>query len=450
MKPLPHQIEGSRFLAARKFAALGDAPRVGKTGAAIMACDLVLARDVLVVTTASGRPVWRKGVQDWAAFGEAEIMLPKRQYLPDTRFVITGWPNISEAKLRRKLLARRWDVVVFDESHYAKNFEAKRTQAAYGIPSPSGLRTDYALAGVGQRLWNLSGTLMPNSPLDLFPMLLFGAPERLTAHPAKGWPDVTDETAFRDRYCEWRPKKIGHGSYARTVIVIIKGKNLPELRERISGLILRRTQEDVGILPPIYETLPLLVPEKARREADKVANVKAVLAAIDAGNTKDLDMHLGPLKRLTGTLKAKAVIDLVRDEFAGGLDKIVLAFWHREVAEILAEGLGKFGVTGIDGATLTNRREENVAAFKRPDGPRVFLAQIQAAGEAIDLSSAAELIFVEMSSVPKDGAQMALRITNHSQARRPRVRVGTVAGSIDEPIQEALLRKVQTINEVMK
>jgi SNF2 family DNA or RNA helicase len=124
-----------------------------------------------------------------------------------------------------------------------------------------------------------------------------------------------------------------------------------------------------------------------------------------------------------------------------------LAFWHRDVADILMEGLEKFGVTGIDGSTPTPAREANVADFQSGK-KRVFLAQIQAAGEAIDLSAAAEMIFVEMSSVPKDGAQMSLRVTNHGQKRQPRVRVATVAGSIDEPIQTALLRKMKTITEL--
>ena len=140
----------------------------------------------------------------------------------------------------------------------------------------------------------------------------------------------------------------------------------------------------------------------------------------------------------------------MKEEFENGLEKIVLAFWHREVADILIEGLQKYGVTGIDGSTSPKAREENVAAFNSASGPGVFLGQIQAAGEAIDLSVAAEMIFVEMSSVPKDGSQMALRITNHNQKQRPRVRVASIVGSIDEPIQNALLRKIKTINEVLK
>jgi SWI/SNF-related matrix-associated actin-dependent regulator 1 of chromatin subfamily A len=40
MEPFPHQVSGAQFLAARDTSALlGDEPRVGKTGAAILAAD---------------------------------------------------------------------------------------------------------------------------------------------------------------------------------------------------------------------------------------------------------------------------------------------------------------------------------------------------------------------------------------------------------------------------
>lgn len=430
MTPLPHQIAGARFLAARTFAVLADEPRVGKTGAAIMAADMALAENVLVVTTASGRPVWRRGFEDWQSFPRRiEVAAPKKLPSEHAQAVIVGWPTVANPHLHHALRKRRWDAIILDESHYAKNFGAKRTQAVFG---------EHALAAASDRVWCLTGTPMPTSPLDLFPMLRFGAPERIGPY--------LDEDSFLDQFCVWRPKRLNAWS---TIKVVMEGKNLGDLRQRLDGLLLRRTQQDVGITSPIFDLLPVEVPDRARREAEKEADLAAVMKAIDSGSTRDLEMHLGPLRRLTGGLKTAPVVDLVKDEFECGLDKVVLAFWHTDVGAALAEGLAKFGVVGIDGATSASQREANVAAFSKPTGPRVFLAQIQAAGEAIDLSAAAELIFVEMSFVPKDGQQMAMRVTNHNQTRRPRVRVATMAGSIDEPIQQSLLRRIRTIQEVL-
>ena len=106
-------------------------------------------------------------------------------------------------------------------------------------------------------------------------------------------------------------------------------------------------------------------------------------------------------------------------------------------------------MAGIDGSTHPKARGEAEQRFLNDPQCRVFLGQIQAAGEAIDLSSAAEMIFVETSLVPKDMAQMSKRITNHTQRRQPRVRVAVLQGSIDEAMEEVLLRKWSAIREVL-
>jgi len=451
MEALPHQIAGARFLSDRNYALLADSPRVGKTGTAIMAADDVFASRVLVVTTASGRGVWRRAFDDWSIMGRDVAVMTSVEIKP-AAVTIIGWPTLTRRPgYRLPLLQREWDVLILDEAHFGKSFEAARTRVVYGDLDNDGaaLLRRMALTQRAKRVWCLTGTPMPNSPFDLYPMLRAGAAGRLLADPYKGWPNVTLQGSFKARYCQVKPKKIGHGYMARWIDVIVGGKNLEELRERCEGLILRRTQQDVGIRPPIYETMPLVITRPQRHAIAQAAkDVQGVLAAIDSGSTKDMEMHLGPLRRLTGGMKADAIVQAITDEFESGLDRVVLAYWHREVAEKLIEGLSQFGVVGIDGATPPAKRDANVAAFQSGKA-RVFLGQIAAAGEAIDLSAAAELIFVESSFIPAQMKQMSLRVTNHTQTRQVRVRVATLDGSIDDAIQSSLLRKWSAINEVL-
>lgn len=443
LTPKPHQIAGAAFLAARRAALLADEPRVGKTGAAIMAADQVGARSILVVTTASGRPVWRRGFEDWSIFGRScQILTSKDRLRPDTEIAIVGWPNMADPASVADLWKREWDAIIFDESHFAKSMEAKRTVAALGAGG---------IHAKGKHVWCLSGTPLPNSPFDLFPTLAALAPERLAADAAKDWPDVTDAEVFKRRYCKIKPKKIG---FYRWIDVIIGGQNLDELAARLDGFYLRRTQQDVGITEPVFEIMPLLASPAALWEAQKAerseidANLLSLIASGDLEGLKD--QHLGPVRRIWGGVKVKPLVEALKDEFESGLDKVVIAAWHSDVIAALADGLAKFGVVGIDGSTSAKAREANVHAFQTDPNVRVFIGQIQAAGEAIDLSAAAELIFAESSFVPKDMKQMSLRITNYGQTRTPRVRVATLEGSIDDAIQTALLRKWATINEVMK
>lgn len=428
MDALPHQIAGAKFLADRKHALLADAPRVGKTGAAIIAADYILAQRILVITTASGRPVWRRGFDTWSRFdlraAVAQSTLTKEHLTADR--LIVGWPSLSA--LAPQLLNERFDLILADESHYAKNPEAKRTQALYG-----------GLHERADRVWCLTGTPIPNAPNDLWAMMNALCPDRLA--------DVASYDDFVARYCITKPKRLSRWN---TINVVIGGKNLPELRDRLDGFWLRRTQADVGITAPIYEILPISLSAAQKRKIEaEIEDAEDILAAAETGETRGLDIQLGTLRRVTGSIKAAGVIAAVKDEFDCGLDKIVIMAWHKDTMQRIADGLSQYGVVRVDGSTSPDARQKAQDDFQTGSA-RVFVGQIIACGEAIDLSAAAELIFAESSFVPKDMSQAALRITNHGQARQPRVRVAALEGSIDEALQTVLTRKIATNKEILK
>ncbi len=443
MTPLPHQIDGASFLASRRTALLADAPRVGKTGAAIFAANLVLPAKTLVVTTASGRPVWERGFRDWSAFH-----LSTGAIYPGTKSVdltldclIVSWTDVS--KWAAELQKVRWDLLILDESHYAKSPEAKRTQAVFG--AFRGASRDWGVCDAAEAVWCLTGTPIPNAPNDLWPMLRALAPERLTT--AYGPTDVTKYDDFLGRYCVTRKKRLNWN----WITVVVGGRNQAELNARMDGFWLRRTQADVGIKTPIFDLLPIHLSDKQRAKIEaEIADASDILAAAETGETKSLDIHLGTLRRVTGTVKVEGVARAVMDEIGETPgEKVVLMCWHRDVMDALAESLHAFAPVKVDGTTSPSDRDARVRRFQTDPACRVFIGQILAAGEAIDLSAASELIFVETSFVPAHMAQAAMRVTNLNQTRRPRVRVAALAGSVDEAVQEILLRKVATNKAVM-
>lgn len=419
----------------RRVALLADAPRVGKTGAAILAADKVGARRILVVTTASGRPVWARAFRDWSDVGRSvEVLYTGQPGLKHEMadVLIVGWAAVQ--KLPR---SARWDLILLDESHYAKSVEAKRTQAVFG--KTKGFTRAPGLCDQAERVWCLTGTPIPNAPNDLYPMLRALAPERIEG--------LERYDSFVSRYCVVRKKRINPWTQ---IDIVVGGRNLEELRTRLDCFWLRRTQQDVGITKPIFEILPVHITAAQRAEIERsVPDADEVLAAAETGETRGLEMHLGTLRRITGAAKAAGVAAAVKDEIEGGLDKVVLMCWHREVMSALQAALGPLGAVRVDGGTTPADRDAAVQRFSTDPACRVFIGQMVACGEAIDLSAAADLIFVEMSFTPKDGAQAALRITNFGQRRQPRVRVAALEGSIDEAVQEVLLRKMQAIKETM-
>ena len=444
MIPMPTQLSGAKFLAARHRALLADEPRVGKTGAAIIAADMILANTIDVVTTASGRAVWRRGFHTWSKLGRTIGIVGVDKNAADCDVRILSYNGATTFVSKR-----RSDLVILDESHNCKNPDAKRTQAVLGKPMAGGksLFTEGALVRDHTRAWFLTGTPLPHDPSDIWTTMRSSCPERLHADDQRDWPDVTRFEDFRHRYCVVRMKQI---SRFNKIPVVIGGRNESELRERMGDFMLRRTQKDIGIRPSVFELYPMLVSNIVRKQIDCDLDKTAILHAAETGNTKALEMELGPLRRLTGNIKAQSVVEAVKEEFDSGLHKIVLMYWHKEVGDVLMAGLEKFKPLRIDGATPTKEREQYELAFRGNSENRVMLGQIQAAGEAVDFSSANELWFVETSFSPKDQAQAAMRITNVNQTRNTFVRVCCIEGSIDEALQASLLRLWTAINGVLK
>lgn len=411
------------------------------TGAALLAADRIQARTIDIVTTASGRGVWRRSIPLWA-LGRGSIgVLGVDRDAAHKDIQIRSWAHAAKNPPKRKA-----DLVILDEDHYATNPGAQRTIGVYGKMLAGGetMLTDHALVQPDQICWHLSGTPCPHDPSNWWARMRASCPERLTAQ--NGWPDVTRYDDFRERYCVIVMKKIS--AWTR-IPVVIKGRRTDELAARLKGFYLRRTQADIGIRPPSYDLLPLIPTGPDRRAADGDLQRRLILEAAEAGDTKKLEMELGPLRRLTGVIKADLVVQAVREEFESGLDKIVLMYFHRDVGDVLEAGLSKFGTMRIDGSTLPARRGEAERRFLQEPECRVAITQIDAAGEAVDFSAASVLWFVETVFSPKSMAQAAFRITNINQKRNAFCRVCVLLGSIDEAVQASLLRLWTSIKETM-
>lgn len=423
IQPYPHQREAASFLVSTRNRILGDEPRVGKTGATLLAYEKSGAKTMLVITTASGREVWRKAARDW--LGKDAHIVKKTKLkdgeLSSSEIIVVSWAGMS--KMSDDLAAFSFDVIVADEAHYAKDFRAARTKAFYNT----------LFRSAKMHVWLLTGTPLANGPLDIFPALqAFRAAGRYGSF-----------FSFRDRFCQMDSVNVGGGRY---VDKIVGHKNLDELSAMLSPHMLRRTQSDVGITQPIFETVPVSV---------ELAEMKRLLKKLkeEAGENENAEDTFARVRRVLGSAKAKGVIDIVKDDLEGGLEKVVVMCWHIDTMNEIADGLREAGIgfVKVNGSTSDEARKRAVEDFSK-DGSAisVFVGQIVACGEAIDLSASKDLLFAETSYVPKDMRQASLRITNHTQTGQPRVRIATVPDSIDEDIQDVVREKLADISKVLK
>ena len=81
---------------------------------------------------------------------------------------------------------------------------------------------------------------------------------------------------------------------------------------------------------------------------------------------------------------------------------------------------------------------------------RVIVCNIVAGGTGVTLTASSEVLFAELSPVPGENAQAANRCHRIGQREHVRVRVVSLAGTIDEDMNKILKRKTRQIREVLQ
>lgn len=425
----PHQNDSVTYLCKpdHPHKLLWDEQRVGKTAPSIVASGMLGFEKILIITPVAGVGVWRHQWPLWdIVWGRKPVIMPWSRMIRSDAATV-------------KALADTYDLVILDEGHYAKNFAAKRTQRVYGKLRGRVLDQTTAVIARAKHVWHLTGTPMPHDPGDAYSVLLALFPHVLQA--SRDFPDVTTFEKFQARYCVTALRLIN----GRQVRVVLRGQNTDELRRRLKGLYLRRRQSDVGIRPAFWDLLPVELSGHQRTQMEAAIQQDAIDRILKRGplslaSLSEMEAMLAPVRRITGIYKAKAVIEDAVDFLVNTAgEKLVIAYWHKEVGEALLNGLAKFNPTLVDGSITGDSRTARVGLFQRSPHVRVFLAQIAACGEAIDLSAASEMWFAESTFTPAQMAQMGARITNINQKRQCLVRVAALSDSIDEMVQSRLL-----------
>jgi len=418
-----------KWLASRPFALLADEPGLGKSAQAIALCDAVGADRVLVLCPASLRGNWAR---EFAKFqSQRRTIDPVLGRGPVGCDVTIA--SYDFAARYPEALAGAYDVLILDESHYLKNHKSKRTKAVFGKKCDRGID---AIASNADRVVCLSGTPAPNDPSELYPTVRALAPQLVPERCRSWW-------GFVQRYC--RTQDTGFGTQ------IVGGRNLSELKTRLEPFVLRRKKDDVlPELPPLrLEALYLdgvLSRELSVLSKEVSGQIEAALETDGLAGLAKLAPHVASLRRLTGMLKVEGVVETVKNEI-GADGKIVLFAYHTGVIEALETALVEagFGCVVVDGACPAGFRSSRIERFQTDPTVQVFIGQMTAAGVGLTLTAASEAIIVESSWVPAENEQAAMRIHRIGQRNACRVRFATLADSIDEKINRAVMRKTADI-----
>lgn len=416
----PFQVEGACFLRSKSRALIADQMGLGKSAQVIRALDSIGSTQPFIVCPAIAVEHWKRQFQLWS----------EHPHFP----VIKSYDHLRDhvGHYRRE----KWDALVVDECQYTKNMAAKRTQAVW---------SKRGLAWHADRLWAVSGTPAPNHYGELYPMLkAFGA-----------WKGTYYD--FTNRYC--RVDEMGkiHGS---------REEHAPELRAILEGYMIRRMKRDVApdlpsmtVEPYFIESSPkylaAMPPFNTELSLRDLYSMEGKLRQVLETLTPDEQLqylashmtHNATWRRINGMMKVPGVLDLLKFNLENGLmDKVVVYAYHKDVIDTLWHLLQEEGipVVKVYGGTSPRRRTSAQDKFRKWK-KGVFIGQIQAAGTAIDLTSAHYGVMIEKDWVPGNNAQAMERMHRFGQEMPVTILDIVISGSVDEIVSSALRRKTQEL-----
>ena len=441
---LPYQRAGVSYAANARRTFIADEMGLGKTLQAIATIEYVHdSYPAVVVCPPSLVLNWQAEYTRWLPNRRVSVVTNRKEF-PDKGtydVVVVGYSNIT--KWERELSKHR--SYVFDESHYCKTVTAQRTKSAQKI-AKSAPKEGIVLC--------LTGTPVTNRPseyasqLDILGKLkefggLWGFYRRYC-------------NAFQDSFGQWNIS--GHS-------------HLDELNDKLRGVCyIRRTKDQVlSELPPVIHS-PVLVEGNAAamkeykkaeadiiqylidrakqiaRELGEPVGSAAVVARIKAESNEHL-VRLSVLRRLSARAKMPMVEEWVQQRIDDG-KKVVIAAHHRDIVDELAMRFGNLRIQGgmsVEEVEVQKKKFQTLSVEEAP----VIVLSIQAAKTGHTLTSAQDVLFVELPWTPADVDQTYSRCHRLGQKGSVVATYMLTDGTIDEEIYSLIERKRSVVNRAV-
>ena len=142
----------------------------------------------------------------------------------------------------------------------------------------------------------------------------------------------------------------------------------------------------------------------------------------------------------------------IAEEIASRQEKVLVFTQFREITEPLAGFLATlFGRPGLvlHGGTSVPKRKEYVDRFQREDGPPFFVLSLKAGGTGLNLTSASHVIHFDRWWNPAIENQATDRAFRIGQKKNMLVHKFICLGTVEERIDEMIMRKTQVADEAI-
>lgn len=329
-------------------------------------------------------------------------------------------------------------VLIVDEVHRFKGDTAQRTQAMFG----SGAINHKGITQRFDRNLFLSGTPMPNRPIELFTVLSAAAPETI---------DFMSKFQYAKHYCAAFKNHFGWDYTGAS--------NVDELAKRILGtfMLRYRKSEVLKELPPKTEEIVVFDDEMEPQSAALGHNILNKYSTEDLMQEKIRGilekedgeiLYLATYRRQLGIEKIPATVKYIKYVLEETSDAILIFAIHKDVITRIAKELESYSPLVITGDTAMGRRNEIVKLYQTSPTHRVFIGNIQAAGTGFTLTKATRVIFAEFSFTPADNDQASDRAHRIGQKDNVLVEYLVYRNSVDKAVIETILAKKKITEKI--
>jgi superfamily II DNA or RNA helicase/predicted nucleic acid-binding Zn finger protein len=420
---LPYQLDGIAFAVGAGRAIIADDMGLGKTIQGIGVAEL-LSQDadiskVLIICPASLKSQWRLEIKRFSGrscrlvIGSASERAA--QYDAPSFFTVCNYEQVLRDILAVEKV--KWDLIILDEGQRIKNWETKTSRITKSLKSP------FALV--------LTGTPLENRLDDLFSIVEFVDERRLG--PAFRFFN-------RHRVTDEKGKLLGY-------------KNLDELRQRLSPILLRRTRSavlkdlpprstEIRRIPPTEEQLLIhnghkrivssIVSKKFISEMDLLRLQKALLMCRMSANSTFLVDKTPP-----GYSSKLDELDILIDQLAAEQDRKIVLFSEWTTMLNLIEPLltkRNLNFVRLDGSVPQKKRQALIHQFQKDPDCRLFITT-NAGSTGLNLQAANTVINVDL---PWNPAILEQRIGRaHRMGQKRPVQIFLLV--TEETLEEGLL-----------
>ena len=409
---------GVDFLVSHQHAMLADEMGLGKSIQACVALKKIIARRVLIICPAIIKMTWVQYLDEWfdSSCTIHVINHRKADIKPTETWagaIIVNYELLLSKHILDQLLKMTFAAVIVDEAHRLKNISSKTSKIILGTV---GKRPP--LISRGNYKWLLTGSPMPNRPIELFPALRTLAPDVISPY--------NKLETYGKHFCAGFEQPFGGYDFSGA-------SHVEELRIRLKPFMLRREIKEV------YQELP-----------DKI--VTPIYCELPDLGISDADTPLATLRKAIGIAKVEFTVSLLKDKL-GTFNKVVCFGYTRNVIEQLTdhEQLAKFNPVHIYGGMSAKDKDFALKYFIENNDCKLIILQIRSAGEAVDgLQKVSNcIVFAELEWSAGKFDQAISRLHRIGQENILHIFPIIAKNTLDEKVIGSYHKKKKVINKLI-